>query len=64
MDQRTPETTPNYTLKDEGLLLVGTQQQEFHTLLDVIDSDMSYQTSYILFIRYHEQFLPNTLTIF
>ncbi len=40
MDQRTPETNPNYTLKDEGYVSRN-QQQEIHTLLAII---VSYET--------------------
>ncbi len=43
MDQRTPETTPNYTLKDKGFISRN-QQQEFHTLLAIIVSYNFYQT--------------------
>jgi hypothetical protein len=40
LDQRTPETNPNYTLKDEGYVSRN-QQQEIHTLLAII---VSYET--------------------
>ncbi len=53
MDQRTPETTPNYTLNDGRDLdapvndkgfVSRNQQQEFHTLLAIIVSYNFYQT--------------------